>query len=87
MLFNGLQVGEVTGLSLSTDDPGLVIARIAIDARTPVRSDTHVGMDFRGLTGTATIALNGGTAVGAAAGEQRRRSRRCSSPTRARSRT
>ncbi len=61
VLFNGLQVGEVSGLSLSADDPGLVIARISIDARTPVRDDTHVGMDFRGLTGTATIALTGGS--------------------------
>ena len=61
VLFNGLQVGEVTGLTLSTDDPGLVIARISIDARTPVRIDTHVGMDFRGLTGTATVALTGGS--------------------------
>jgi phospholipid/cholesterol/gamma-HCH transport system substrate-binding protein len=61
VLFNGLQVGEVTGLSLSADDPGIVVARIAIDKRTPVRTDTHVGMDFRGLTGTAAIALNGGT--------------------------
>ena len=66
VLFNGLQVGEVTGLSLSADDPGLVIARIAIDSRTPVRSDTHVGMDFRGLTGTATIALTGGSPSAAA---------------------
>ena len=61
VLFNGLQVGEVSGLSLSADDPGLVIARISIDARTPVRTDTHVGMDFRGLTGTATVALTGGS--------------------------
>ena len=61
VLFNGLQVGEVTGLSLSADDPGLVIATISIDARTPVRTDTHVGMDFRGLTGTATVALTGGS--------------------------
>ena len=62
VLFNGLQVGEVTGLSLSTDDPSLVVATISIDARTPVREDTHVGMDFRGLTGTATVALTGGSA-------------------------
>jgi phospholipid/cholesterol/gamma-HCH transport system substrate-binding protein len=61
VLFNGLQVGEVTGLSLSADDPELVIAHISIDARTPVRTDTYVGMDFRGLTGTATIALAGGS--------------------------
>ena len=38
-----------------------MIARISIDARTPVRTDTHVGMDFRGLTGTATVALTGGS--------------------------
>ena len=62
VLFNGLQVGEVTGLSLSASDPSQVIAGISIDARTPVRTDTHVGMDFRGLTGTATIALTGGSA-------------------------
>ncbi len=61
VLFNGLQVGEVTGLSLSADNPNLVIARISIDARTPVRTDTYVGMDFRGLTGTATVALTGGS--------------------------
>jgi phospholipid/cholesterol/gamma-HCH transport system substrate-binding protein len=61
VLFNGIQVGEVTGLSLVATDPGKVIARIAIDARTPVKADTRVGMDFRGLTGTATISLNGGS--------------------------
>ena len=61
VLFNGLQVGEVTGLSLSADNPGLVVARISIDERAPVRTDTHVGMDFRGLTGTATVALTGGS--------------------------
>jgi phospholipid/cholesterol/gamma-HCH transport system substrate-binding protein len=65
VLFNGLQVGEVTGLSLSAADPSQVIAGISIDARTPVRTDTHVGMDFRGLTGTATVALTGGTATAA----------------------
>ena len=61
VLFNGLQVGEVTSLSLSADDPGLVIAHVSVDARTPLRTDTHVGMDFRGLTGTATIAFTGGS--------------------------
>ncbi|CAN5230785.1 ABC-type transport auxiliary lipoprotein family protein [soil metagenome] len=61
VLFNGIQVGEVTGLSLVAADPGKVIARIAVDARTPVRADTRVGMDFRGLTGTATISLTCGS--------------------------
>jgi phospholipid/cholesterol/gamma-HCH transport system substrate-binding protein len=62
VLFNGLDVGEVTSLSLVTDDPGQVLAMIAVDSRTPVRADTHVGLIFAGLTGTATVALSGGTA-------------------------
>ncbi|HVZ13502.1 MAG TPA: ABC-type transport auxiliary lipoprotein family protein [Bauldia sp.] len=66
VLFNGIKVGEVTGLDLVTDDPGKVVAEIAIDSRTPVKSDTHVGLVFSGLTGTAAIALTGGTPSAAA---------------------
>jgi phospholipid/cholesterol/gamma-HCH transport system substrate-binding protein len=61
VLFNGLGVGEVTGLTLLTDKPGAVLATISVDPRTPVRTDTHVGLIFAGLTGTATVALNGGS--------------------------
>jgi phospholipid/cholesterol/gamma-HCH transport system substrate-binding protein len=61
VLFNGITVGEVTRLQLSPDNPGEVIAAIAIDKRTPVRTDTHVGLSFSGLTGTASVALTGGT--------------------------
>ena len=32
---------------------------------TPIRADTHVGMEFQGLTGSPTIALGGGTAAAA----------------------
>jgi phospholipid/cholesterol/gamma-HCH transport system substrate-binding protein len=62
VLFNGLDVGEVTSLSLVPTNPGAVMATIAVDSRTPVRTDTHVGLIFAGLTGTATVALAGGTA-------------------------
>jgi len=61
VLFNGIKVGEVTGLDLVTDDPGKVVAEIAVDSRTPVKTDTVVGLVFSGLTGTAAIALTGGT--------------------------
>lgn len=64
--FNGIKVGEVTALSLAPDNPVAVLAAIAIDAGTPVRADTHVGLEFRGLTGTATVALTGGTPDGPA---------------------
>jgi phospholipid/cholesterol/gamma-HCH transport system substrate-binding protein len=62
VLFNGIVVGEVTGLGLVIDSPGSVVATIAVNSTTPVRSDTSVGLDFRGLTGTATVALAGGSA-------------------------
>ncbi len=58
--FNGIEVGEVTTLSLDPDNPGAVLATIAIDKATPVRADTHVGLAFSGLTGTAAVSLVGG---------------------------
>ncbi|MEO8669625.1 MAG: MlaD family protein, partial [Bauldia sp.] len=58
--FNGITVGEVTDLALVADAPDEVIAAIAVDKNTPLRADTHVGLEFGGLTGTATVALRGG---------------------------
>jgi phospholipid/cholesterol/gamma-HCH transport system substrate-binding protein len=60
VLFNGMRVGEVSGLELNRQDPKQVIATVKIDANTPVRSDTVVGLDFQGLTGIASIGLKGG---------------------------
>ena len=60
VLFNGMRVGEVSDLQLNRHDPKQVIATVKIDANTPVRSDTVVGLDFQGLTGIANIALKGG---------------------------
>jgi phospholipid/cholesterol/gamma-HCH transport system substrate-binding protein len=62
VLFNGIQVGEVTDLALVSDAPGKVLATIAVDKNTPVRGDTHVGLAYSGLTGSAAVALAGGTA-------------------------
>lgn len=61
VLFNGIVVGEVTELALVSDDPGKVLATIAVDQRTPVRGDTHVGLAYSGLTGSASVALDGGS--------------------------
>jgi phospholipid/cholesterol/gamma-HCH transport system substrate-binding protein len=65
VLFNGIRVGEVTGLKLATDNPRRVNATIAVAADTPVRSDTKVGLDFQGLTGVPVVALEGGKEVAA----------------------
>jgi phospholipid/cholesterol/gamma-HCH transport system substrate-binding protein len=65
VLFNGIRVGEVTEISLSADNPKAVTVTLAIDAATPVRSDTAINVDFQGLTGAPVIELSGGEAAAA----------------------
>ena len=60
VLFNGLRVGEVTSLGLMDDDPSRVAAMVDVDARIPVKNDTHAQLEFTGLTGIAAIAFTGG---------------------------
>ncbi len=57
----GINVGEVTDLSLDPQSPDLVIARIRIDAETPVRADSKAILDFAGLTGVTFIQIRPGT--------------------------
>jgi phospholipid/cholesterol/gamma-HCH transport system substrate-binding protein len=66
VLFNGIRVGEVTGLTLSPTNPREVTASIAVLAGTPVRTDTKVGLEFQGLTGVPVISLLGGDPAAAA---------------------
>ncbi len=61
VLFNGLRVGEVTGLYLDPSAPDRVIATIAVEPNTPIRDDTRVGIESQGLTGGAALTLRGGT--------------------------
>jgi phospholipid/cholesterol/gamma-HCH transport system substrate-binding protein len=60
VLFNGIRVGEVTGLGLDPDHPSQVIATVGVVSGTPVRSDTTVGIESQGLTGGAAVTLTGG---------------------------
>ena len=62
VLFNGIRVGEVTGLAIGPDHPDQVIATVGVVSGTPVRSDTTVGIESQGLTGGAAVTLNGGDA-------------------------
>jgi phospholipid/cholesterol/gamma-HCH transport system substrate-binding protein len=61
VLFNGIRVGEMTELRLNPDNPGQVMATIAVAPTTPVRADTQAGLEFQGLTGVPVIALQGGS--------------------------
>ncbi len=63
VLFNGLRVGEVTGLSLNPGEPQTVIATIAVQQGTPIRDDTKVGLEQQGLSGGAAVTLRGGTST------------------------
>ena len=59
VLFNGIRVGEVTNLRLDPDKPNQVVAMLAVNKSTPIRSDTRVGLEFAGLTGVAAVSLKG----------------------------
>lgn len=61
--FNGIRVGEVTALGLSSEHPKRVTVTAAIDPATPVRVDTRVELEFQGLTGATVISLKGGSAT------------------------
>ena len=61
MLFNGILVGEVTGLKLDPKQPKQVAATISIDKNVEIHSDADVGLEFQGLTGVAQVSIKGGT--------------------------
>lgn len=61
VLFNGIKVGEVTGLQLNPDKPQQVVATLSVDKSVKVRKDTQPGLEFQGLTGIAAVALVGGS--------------------------
>jgi phospholipid/cholesterol/gamma-HCH transport system substrate-binding protein len=63
VLFNGIRVGDVTGISLSANAPQEVIATIAVAHNTPIREDTTVGIEQQGLTGGVAVTLVGGTST------------------------
>ena len=61
VMFNGVRVGQVTGLALDAKHPERVNASIAIEQTVPVHKDTEVGIQFQGLTGISALSLTGGS--------------------------
>jgi phospholipid/cholesterol/gamma-HCH transport system substrate-binding protein len=61
VLFNGIRVGEVSGLTLDPAAPRAVVATVSIDNKVTVRADTKVTLEYQGVTGMASIALRGGS--------------------------
>jgi len=63
VLFNGIRVGDVTGIALNPAQPQQVIATIDVAKHTPIREDTRVNVEQQGLTGGVAITLTGGTST------------------------
>jgi len=61
VLFNGIQVGEVRTLSLNPNNPQEALALAVVEGDTPIRSDTDASLGITGITGTAFVALRGGS--------------------------
>jgi phospholipid/cholesterol/gamma-HCH transport system substrate-binding protein len=60
VLFNGIRVGDVTGIALNPEVPQQVIATIAVAKNTPISEDTQVNVEQQGLTGGVAVTLTGG---------------------------
>ena len=59
--YNGISVGTVESLRLAPDDPRQVLARLKLQADTPVKVDTKAKMSITSLTGSPFIQLTGGS--------------------------
>ncbi|WP_447585123.1 MlaD family protein [Pseudoxanthomonas mexicana] len=59
--YNGIAVGSITRLSLAPNDPRQVVARIRVEATTPIKTDTRAKLAITSLTGPIIIQLSGGT--------------------------
>ena len=58
--FNGIRVGEVTDLNLDPKKGDQVIARIRVDATTPVRVTSRAQLEPQGITGLNYIQITAG---------------------------
>jgi len=59
--YSGIPVGEVARLTLDPRDPRQVLARVRLQAGTPVKTDTHARLALANITGAANIQLGDGS--------------------------
>ena len=60
--FNGIKVGEVTGLRLGNANTHQVIARVQLDSTTPIRVDSVASLEPQGITGLYYMQISPGSA-------------------------
>lgn len=59
--YSGIEVGDVSELSLDPEDPRNVIALIRVYSDVPIKEDTRAGLALTNITGSMSIELTGGT--------------------------
>lgn len=60
VLFNGMNVGEVTDLWLDREDPRYVFAEITVQKKVALREGVEAKLQLMGITGQSVVSLNGG---------------------------
>ncbi|MBF6025958.1 MlaD family protein [Lysobacter niastensis] len=61
VLYNGIAVGTVETLRLAPDDPRRVLAKLRVQANTPIKTDTRAKISVPSITATPIIQLTGGS--------------------------
>ncbi|HEV2365857.1 MAG TPA: MlaD family protein [Caulobacteraceae bacterium] len=61
--FNGIKVGDVTGLRLDRRDTRFVLARIRVTNDVPIRQDSYATLEPLGITGVSYVQITAGTAT------------------------
>ncbi|MGP9809832.1 MlaD family protein [Halomonas sp. AOP12-C2-37] len=59
--YNGIEIGDVTELTLDPADPRQVVANIRVYEDTPIKTDTRAKLAFASITGSMSVQLYGGT--------------------------
>jgi phospholipid/cholesterol/gamma-HCH transport system substrate-binding protein len=59
--YNGINIGEVKSIEVSSEDIGHVIVTVSVDKDTPIKEDMKANLVMMGITGLKQIELTGGT--------------------------
>jgi phospholipid/cholesterol/gamma-HCH transport system substrate-binding protein len=61
VLFNGVRVGEVTGVRLDENEPNRTTVLASVARTAPVRTDSNADVETQGLLGEPALSLSGGS--------------------------
>ena len=59
--YKGVNVGEVTNISINEANPNQIRVHIRVDAATPVYADSIAKIEYQGVTGVGFVQITGGS--------------------------